>query len=151
MGFNYRMSELQAAVGVAQMRRVDELLARRAAVAGWYAEVLADTPNVTTPQHADWADPALFVMHLRVAEGIDRDRLVERMKAQGVETKAYFEPPIHRQPVYAGRPGCIPAPLTQTEMASARTVIVPFFASMTRDQVERVAETMRAALDGRAS
>ncbi|MEA2558414.1 MAG: perosamine synthetase [Actinomycetota bacterium] len=149
LGFNYRMSELQAAVGVAQMRRIDELLARRAVVANWYAEALADVHEVTTPAHAEWAKPALFVMHLRVADGIDRDRLVERMNADGVETKAYFEPPIHRQPVYAGRTECIPAPLLETERASSNRLIVPFFGTMTRDQVDRVAVTLRAALGGR--
>jgi perosamine synthetase len=151
IGFNYRISELQSALGVAQMRRIDEILAKRAAVASAYDEALAGVEGIETPTHAEWADPAWFVYHLRVAPGIDRNRLVERLNRDEVESKAYFDPPIHGQPPYAGRPDLVPAPLPVTEDASARILILPFFSTMTGDQVARVVEVLEASLAGGAS
>ena len=146
IGFNYRMSELQAAVGVAQMRRVEDLLHRRARLADRYAEALSDVDELRPPQRADWADPAWFVMALRCAPGVDRDRLVEHLNRSGVESKAYFEPPVHRQPPYAGRDDLVPAPLTATEEAAASVLIVPFYAGMPLGDVERVVSSLRQAL-----
>ncbi|HEX9377277.1 MAG TPA: DegT/DnrJ/EryC1/StrS family aminotransferase [Actinomycetota bacterium] len=142
LGFNYRLDEMSAALGVAQMRRVKDILARRARVAGWYAEALAGREGVTTRSAADWAEPAWFVEALRVDEDLERDRLVEHLTAMGVEAKAYFEPPIHRQPPYAGREDLLATPLPVTEESSARTLIVPFWAAMTEAQVERVSTVL---------
>jgi len=142
IGFNYRLDELSAALGVAQMRRVQDILARRARVAGWYTDVLAETPGVRTMSARDWADPAWFVEALRADGDLDRDRLVEHLVARGIEARAYFEPPIHRQPPYAGREDLLATPLPVTEEASARTLIVPFWAGMTEGHVERVAAAL---------
>jgi dTDP-4-amino-4,6-dideoxygalactose transaminase len=128
------------------MRRIEDLLARRAAVASWYAEALADVEELTTPRAAEWARPAWFVLHLRCGPGVDRDRLVEHCNRNGVEAKAYFEPPIHRQPPYAGRDDLVPAPLIETDLAASRTLIVPFFAAMSGAQDERVAAVLRQGL-----
>jgi perosamine synthetase len=146
LGFNYRLDELSAALGVAQMRRVDEILAKRARVAGWYAEALPRIDGIELPRVADWARPQWFVQAARVAEGIDRDRLIEVLGRMGIEAKAYFEPAIHRQPPYAGDDSLLAGPLPVTEAASASTLIVPFWAAMTEDHVGRVATTLTAAL-----
>lgn len=146
LGFNYRLDELSAALGVAQMRRIDELLRRRAGVATWYDQALAEVPEVATPRAAEWARPAWFVYFLRVGQGVDRDRLVEHLVQHGVESKAYFDPPIHGQPPYAGRAGLVPAPLRETEEASRRTLILPFHSGMTQDQVGRVVRTLKEGL-----
>jgi perosamine synthetase len=146
LGFNYRLDELSAALGVAQMRRVDDLLARRAAVAAWYAEALAGIDGIELPNAAPWARPAWFVQAVRVAGDVDRDRLVEVLGRKGIEAKAYFEPPIHRQPPYAGDDSLLGTPLPETEEASARTLIVPFWAAMTGEHVGRVADALRRAI-----
>jgi perosamine synthetase len=146
IGFNYRLSELQAAVGVAQMHRIDDLLGRRAALAAHYAEALQDVEELAAPRAAEWADPAWFVMALRCAPGVDRDRLIEHLHRDGVEAKAYFEPPVHRQPPYAGRDDLVPAPLIVTEEAAASVLVVPFFAAMPLEQVDRVVTSLKAGL-----
>ena len=146
MGFNYRLDELSAALGVAQMRRVERILERRRRVTGWYAEALSGADGVETPVAAHWAEPAWFVQALRAAPGIDRNRVVEGLLARGVESKAYFEPPIHRQPPYAGRDDLVAAPLPVTEDAAARTLIVPLYGGMTESQVERVARAVGDAV-----
>ena len=146
IGFNYRLSEVQSAIGVAQMRRIDELLGRRAALAARYAEALAEVEEVTPPVSAEWARPAWFVMALRCAPGVDRDRVLDHLNRNGVESKAYFEPPVHRQPPYAGRDDLVPAPLTVTEEAAAGVLIVPFFAAMPLEDVDRVVAVLKQGL-----
>ena len=145
VGFNYRIDEMSAALGVAQMHRVEEILARRAEVARWYREELAGLEELRLPQTAPWADPAWFVMHLRVpGEGV-RDALIEHLAADGIETRAYFDPPIHLQPAYADA-GPTPRPLPVTEEAARTTVVVPFFSTMSREQVRRVKESLTKGL-----
>jgi dTDP-4-amino-4,6-dideoxygalactose transaminase len=146
LGFNYRLDELSAALGVAQMRRVEDLLARRAVVATWYAGALADLDGADLPSAAPWARPAWFVQAVRVAADVDRDRLLEVLGRDGIEAKAYFAPPIHRQPPYAGDDALLAAPLPETEAASARTLIVPFWAAMTEGHVDRVADALRRGI-----
>jgi perosamine synthetase len=146
LGFNYRLDELSAALGVAQMRRIDGILARRAAVSAWYADALRGIEGVAVHRAAEWARPAWFVQAVRVADGIDRDRLVEGLGRIGIEAKAYFEPAIHRQPPYAGDDSLPATPLPETEAASARTLIVPFWSGMSEAQVGRVAEALPVAI-----
>jgi perosamine synthetase len=146
LGFNYRMDELSAALGLVQMRRIDEILDRRATVAGWYDEPLSEIGGVRRPVIAEWARPAWFVYAVRVPEEVDRDGAVDALNARGIQSKAYFEPPIHRQPPYADRTELVPFPLPETEAASRDTLLLPFFSTMTREQVERVAETLAGVL-----
>jgi perosamine synthetase len=142
VGFNYRMDELSAAVGVAQLRRVDDILSRRAHVADWYGEALAEIRGLELPAAAGWARPTWFVYGVRVDSRETRDGLVAYLNDHGVESKAYFEPPIHEQPPYRGPRYDLPT----TEDAARRTLILPFFSQMTRDQVTRVADLLAAGL-----
>jgi perosamine synthetase len=143
VGCNYRMDELSAAVGVAQLRRVDDILSRRASVAHWYGEALAEIPGLELPAAAGWARPAWFVYGVRVDWRETRDTVVAYLNNHGVESKAYFEPPIHEQPPYRGPRYDLPT----TEDAARRTLILPFFSQMTREQVTRVAELLAAGLE----
>src|SRR5439155_22058339 len=112
-----------AGLGVAQMRRMEDLPARRRRVAEWYAEDLAQVEELELPRAAGWAEPAWFVYFLRAKTGPDRDALVAHLNECGVESKAYFDPPIHEQPPHAGSHHELPA----TEDAARRTLIVPYF------------------------
>jgi len=144
VGFNYRIDEMSAALGVAQMHRVEELLGRRAEVARWYREELAGVEELRLPETEPWADPAWFVMHLRVENAVLRDALIEDLAGDGIEAKAYFDPPIHLQPAYADREE--PRPLPVTEEAAHTTLVVPFFSTMSREQVQRVRESLTRGL-----
>jgi dTDP-4-amino-4,6-dideoxygalactose transaminase len=150
LGFNYRMDELSAALGVAQMGRLDDILERRRRVAAWYDAALVDVDDVQTPTATEWADPAWFVYFLRVGAGVERDRLVDHLSGNGIESKAYFDPPIHRQRPYAGRADLLPEALPETEAASTRTLILPFYGGMREEDVDRVgAEVKRGLLAAR--
>jgi perosamine synthetase len=142
VGFNFRMDELSAAVGVAQLRRIDDILSRRASVAQWYGEALAELRGLELPAAAGWARPAWFVYGVRVNSRETRAAVVAYLNNHGVESKAYFEPPIHEQPPYRGPRYDLPT----TEDAARRTLILPFFSQMTREQVTRVAELLAAGL-----
>jgi dTDP-4-amino-4,6-dideoxygalactose transaminase len=84
------------------------------------------------------------VMHLRVRNATVRDALIEDLAGDGIEAKAYFDPPIHLQPAYADTAPARALPVT--EEASRTTLIVPFFSTMSREQVGRVHDSLLRAL-----
>lgn len=141
LGYNYRLSEMQAALGVEQMRRVEEILARREAVARRYRALLAGNAAVHVPE-VDVPGKRLswFVFVVQVPE---RDRVAERLAAGGIATGRYFAP-VHRQPAYAAWQHQNDLPVT--EGAGARTLALPFFNRLTEEEMGRVAEALRTAL-----
>jgi perosamine synthetase len=145
LGFNYRLGDLAAALGVAQLERLDELLARRAAVAALYAERLAGIEAVEAPVAARGAERrSWFVYPVRLAAGSDRDAVVARLAESGIASKAYL-PCIHLFPhlrELGYREGQFPV----AEDASARSLALPFFPSMTEAQVARVCEALAETL-----
>jgi perosamine synthetase len=136
LGFNYRLSDVHSAIGVAQLERLTDMLAARARVAGWYQERVAGIEGVTPmyegPQARSW-----FVYAPRLAEGVDRDRVIGDLEALGISAKPYL-PCIHLQPFYRERFGYEPGYLPVTEAISASTIALPFFPEMTEAQVDRV-------------
>jgi perosamine synthetase len=142
LGYNYRLSEINCALGCAQMARLPEILQKREAVAISYAKLFSDTDLVQPPPsppahlHMSW-----FVYVVRIAEHapISRDAVLARMAEQGVQCGRYFAP-VHLQPAYAGLD---PRPdLPITEAVSRRTLALPFFTGMLSGQIEYVAETL---------
>ena len=145
LGFNYRLSDLAAALGVAQLERLDGLLARRAAVASLYERGLAGIEGLRAPiagrgeERRSW-----FVYPVGLADGADRDATVARLAERGIAAKAYL-PCIHLFPhlrELGWREGQFPV----AEAASARSLALPFFAAMTESQVARVCEALAQSL-----
>jgi perosamine synthetase len=145
LGFNYRLSDLAAALGVAQMERLDGMLARRDAVASLYAEGLAGIEGLRTPIAARGAERrSWFVYVVRLPDEVDRDATVTRLAERGVAGKAYL-PCIHLFPhlrELGYREGQFPV----AEAASAHSLALPFFPSMTESQVARVCEALAESL-----
>ena len=105
LGFNYRMSDVTAALGVAQLERLDSLLAERARVAGLYRERLSAIEGLVLPCEDEGAERrSWFVYVVQLPEEVDRDGLVGRLAEQGIASKAYL-PVIHLQPHYRERFG----------------------------------------------
>lgn len=137
VGYNYRLSEMQCALGLEQLRRIDAILARRADVARRYCELLRDEQGLALPgQRLSWF---LFVVRLL---RVNRDRVQSRLAEAGIATGRYFAP-IHRQPAYAAWRD---AKLPVTEAIAAQTLALPFFNRITDDQIRRVCSELRAAL-----
>ena len=153
LGFNYRLSELHCALGLAQLERIDELLAARARVAAAYSRELRGMDGVRLPVETPDAKRSWFVYVIRLeCEGAHRvrDLLIAKLRERSIGCQAYF-PPIHEQPYLqdgAHRAGPF---LPQTRIASQSCVALPFFASMTVEQVREVCAAVREILEGAGS
>ena len=151
LGYNYRMSEINAVIGEMQIRRLDEILAKRRAVAQMYNESLADIaeirlPPMAEPDHASW-----FVYVIRLADSFtrnDRDAVIDQLRGDGVGCSNYFVP-VHTQPYIMEALGTKPGDFPITEHLAARTIALPFFANMTLEQVACVKDALTAAIAAR--
>ena len=144
LGFNYRLSDVHAAIGIAQIERLDWMQDARARIAGRYQARMASVDGVTPmyegPQRRSW-----FVYAPRLDPDLDRDAIIGRLEAEGVSAKPYL-PCIHLQPYYRTDHGHAPGELPVTEEISASTIALPFFCEMTDEQVDRVCDTMERAI-----
>jgi perosamine synthetase len=149
LGFNYRLSEIQAALGLAQVRRLDEILEARRQVAHEYIERLMTNKYLILPTLDDETHMSWFVFVVRLNdlfEPGDRDQVMAALRSQGVGCNNYF-PPIHLQPYMQEKFGFKDGAFPVTEYLSSRTLALPFFTRMTGRQVEEVCRTLEATLE----
>jgi len=148
LGFNYRMSEINAAMGVAQMTRIEEILATRRRVADWYVERLGEEPRIQMMRvHAD-CRISWFVMVVRLNDDYStqqRDALIEALRSRGIGCSNYF-PPIHLQPFYVERFGYERGDFPVCEALSDRTIALPFHCELDEGQVDHVCRELRGLL-----
>jgi dTDP-4-amino-4,6-dideoxygalactose transaminase len=146
LGYNYRLDELSAALGLAQMQRLEEILAKRARVAAWYNERLAGEEWIETPQiaptttHMSW-----FVYVVRILPPAQRDTVVRLLAERGIPSRPYFTP-IHLQTFYRERFGYRGGEFPVTEHLGAVSLALPFSSIMTEAQVDAVCEALRDAI-----
>ena len=142
LGYNYRMSELNAAVGVVQIKRLNELLNKRAAVADEYNRIVSGIEGVTpltiapTTTRMSW-----FVYVVRFTPDIDRDMMVNLLAGKGVPSRPYFFP-IHLQPFYRKMFGFKPGDFPESEAAGASILALPFHANMKKEEIEVVCKAI---------
>ena len=152
MGFNYRMSEINAALGKVQMDRLDEILAKRRQVAQMYNDALADVDGIHLPPMAQPDKASWFVYVIRLAESFtqaDRDAILAGLRAAGIGCSNYFVP-IHLQPYVMDILGTKAGYYPITERIAARTIALPFFANLSKDDVGRIRGVLSDALASRA-
>jgi perosamine synthetase len=148
LGFNYRLSDVACALGIAQLERLEAMLAGRARVAGLYREALADVEGLELPcEDRGGARRGWFVFVVQLPRGADRDGVVERLLELGVQSKPYL-PAIHLMSFYRERFGHRPGEFPVCEDIAARSLALPFFPALTEGQVGRVAQALRSALGG---
>jgi perosamine synthetase len=145
LGFNYRLDDLSAALGIAQLEKLDTILAARGEVAARYGELLRDVDVETPLPDDDDHVRSWFVYVVKLPAGVDRDRVMARLADQGVATAPYL-PSIHLQAYMRERYGFAEGMLPVSEDCSARTMALPFHARLDRGDQERVVEALRAAL-----
>ena len=145
LGYNYRLDDLSAALGIGQLEKLDRILAARGAVAARYGELLRDV-DVETPL-ADDVDHtrSWFVYVVKLPAGVDRSAVMARLDADGVATAPYL-PSIHLQSYMRERYGFSEGMLPVSEDCSERTLALPFHARLERADQERVVATLRDAL-----
>jgi perosamine synthetase len=145
LGFNYRMDDMSAAVGLAQLEKLPLLLARRREVAERYAELLGGVPGVGLPFEGEH-ERSWFVYPIRLAEGVDRGRAIDAMAERGVATRPYL-PAIHLQPEYRRRFGYREGMLPVTERISRSTLALPFYTQLDDDDIAYVATALREVVE----
>ena len=148
LGYNYRLDEMSAALGTAQMGRFEELSRKRQQVADWYAERLAEIPGVETPAITPTTTRmSWFVYVIRLRKGMDRAAVAARLAERGIPVRPYFLP-IHLQPYMVKRFGYRKGDFPVTEDLGERGLAVPFSGVMREDEVELVCAELRSALGG---
>ena len=148
LGFNYRLSDIACALGLAQLERLDEMLAGRARVAQRYREALGAVEGLTLPcEDAGGNRRGWFVYVVQLPHGVDRDDTVRALAGRGVPSKPYF-PAIHLMSYYRERFGHREGEFPVCEDVAARSIALPFFPQMSDGQVERVARALSDVLAG---
>jgi len=146
LGFNYRLDEMSAALGLVQAERLPELRARREHVVRRYEELLGELPWLRLPRVAVDASVDWFVYVVRLDESIDRDRLVAQLEERGVVSRPYFSP-IHLQPYWRERFGYGPGDFPVTERVARSTLALPFSTRLADDEIGIVAAALRDAVE----
>jgi perosamine synthetase len=146
LGFNYRLSDVQAAIGLAQVEKLPRLLERRAGVAAAYAERLAGVAGVEAPLAARGQEVrSWFVYVVRLADEVDRDAVIRALRERGIDSKSYL-PSVHLFPQFAEF-GYGEGQFPIAEAASAHSLALPFFPALGEAQVERVCTELARAVD----
>jgi len=149
LGYNFRLSDINCALGIVQLSRIEQIKAKRRQVAKWYQEMLANDDRLIVPVEPDKCDVSWFVFVVRLA---DRDTLQQRnsilevMKKQNIQVGNYF-PPVHLQPFMVEQFGYKQGDFPITESVSKSTIALPFHNHLTKDGVAVVCKTLREALD----
>lgn len=144
LGYNYRLSELHCALGLAQLERLEQLLRERERVAGVYSRALSGVPYLRLPAQIAGLLRSWFVFVVQLPtpnpEAL-RDRVIRKLRERGVESQIYF-PAIHQQPYLAGSAQVPFGALKCAEDASARCLALPFFPSMSNKEIAYVSEAL---------
>ena len=148
LGFNYRLSDINCALGLSQLSRIDDILRCRKDVAEEYRRQLSGVDQVELPPYSmtgaelSWF---VYVVRLKGADRSRRDDVLRRLRAQGIACSDYFSP-LHLQP-HLRALGYSEGAFPVTEAVSASTVALPFYNSLTSDQIDRIATALRRALE----
>jgi perosamine synthetase len=135
IGFNYRMTNLQAALGVAQVKRIDSLVAKKRKIAAEYNELLSGLSKITLPKEMPWAKSTYWLYSILLKNQL-RDNAIKELEKQGIETRPFFYP-LHTLPIYAGG-GVLPI----SEKLSAMGISLPSGPQLEKDQIQYVAESL---------
>ena len=148
LGFNYRMSEVNAAIGVAQMTRLDQIIEQRQRVANRYMQRLMGVTDLILPTVPEATEMSWFVFVARLAAGFtreERDRVIQGLRNHDIGASDYF-PCIHLQPFYREAFGFREGDFPIAESVSSRTVALPFFGDMTDREIDLVAQTLQVII-----
>jgi dTDP-4-amino-4,6-dideoxygalactose transaminase len=140
-GHNFRLSNIQAAMGIVQLRRLDDMNSRRVEVAGRYAAALSSMKGIEYPESVG-PDRNSYQMYPIKVEAIKRDRILEYLNSVGIEASAHFDPPVHWQGAYnKGGPS-----LSVTEALARSVITLPISSVQTNDETDYVIDNLRKAL-----
>ena len=148
LGYNYRMSDINCALGIAQLQRLDTILEKRKTAAEHYTALLKNVRGLHIPRVAPDVRLSWFVYVVRLGDQYtrkDRDAIIARMARKGIACSNYF-PPIHLQPFYRNMFGFKPGDFPVTERIANRTIALPFFSNLKSSEIEHVAGALKEIL-----
>jgi perosamine synthetase len=149
LGYNFRLSDINCALGIVQLSRIDEIKAKRKQVAKWYQEMLVGDDRLIVPAESEGCDVNWFVFVVRLAERFtleQRNSILEKMRGRRIQVKNYF-PPVLLQPFMAERFGYKQGRFPVTESVCKSTISLPFYNNLTKDEVAVVCRELKEALD----
>jgi len=149
LGYNYRLSDINCALGIVQLSRIDEIKAKRKQVARWYHEILASDKRLIVPTEPPGCDMSWFVFVVRLADNFtreNRDTILEKIREVGIQVSNYFAP-VHLQPFMVEKFGYKKGDFPVTESIADRTIALPFYNNLTKDEIAIVAKTLKQILD----
>ncbi len=135
LGYNWRLTEMQAAMGRVQLRKLGEILARKRANAAWLDRRLARVPGLTPPHRVPYGSHTYMLYTCLIETG--RDAVLAHLLDRGIEARIYF-PPVHRQPVFAGRTASLPV----TDAVAGRMLSIPMHSLLEPDELTLIADTL---------
>jgi perosamine synthetase len=151
LGFNFRLDEMSAALGLSQLARIETIVADRARVAGWYLDGLRDVLGVVLPAVQPGVRMSWFVFVVRLSAKFvraDRDRILSELSRQGIGCRDYFQP-IHLQPYVRELLGTKAGDFPVTEAVGDRSISLPFYNRLERAEVDRVVLALSSAVGRR--
>jgi perosamine synthetase len=149
LGYNYRISDINCALGIVQLSRIDEIKAKRRQVAKWYQQMLISDDRLIVPAEPAGCKVSWFVFVVRLADNFSlgqRNQILDAMKAKGIQVANYFSP-VHLQPFMAERFGYKQGDFPVTESVAERTIALPFYNNLTKADVAIVCKTLKEILD----
>jgi perosamine synthetase len=149
LGYNYRLSDINCALGIVQLSRIDEIKAKRKQVAKWYQEMLAGDSRLTVPTEQPGCDMSWFVFVIRLSEQYNkakRDVILTAMKDVGIQVSNYFTT-VHLQPFMVERFGFKKGDFPITESIGERTIALPFYNNLGKDEIAIVCAELKKILD----
>jgi perosamine synthetase len=146
LGFNYRMTNVQAAIGVAQMEKAEQLVEARIKNAQYYNSLLKDIKGITLPPKANWAKNVYWMYGILIEKefGLRKEEVMEKLKQKGVETRSFFNP-MHKQPVYQKQDERFPQSGGSYPIAEElfeKGLYLPSSSSLTETQIKKIVETI---------
>jgi perosamine synthetase len=149
LGYNFRLSDINCALGIVQLSRIDQIREKRRQVAKWYQQMLADEQRLILPAEPDGCDMSWFVFVVRLVDGFTlehRDKILKEMRDKNIQVSNYFTP-VHLQPFMAEKFGFKEGDFPITEAVSKSTIALPFYNNLNKDDVAIVCKTLKEVLD----
>lgn len=137
LGYNYRMTDIQAAVGREQLKRLPVMLERRRMLAGRYAELLSGIPGIGLPKQPSWARSNWQSYCVRLPQQFDQHCFMQNLLDEGISTRRGVMC-THREPAFDSMPQCVRFSLTESEAVQDRTIMLPLYHQMTEAEQDRV-------------
>ena len=148
LGYNFRLSDINCALGIIQLSRIEQIKEKRKQVAEWYQEMLADDPRIIVPSESEGCDMSWFVFVVRLADGFtleQRDQILHQMLKREIQVGQYF-PPAHLQPFMVRQFGYQKGDFPVTEQVCRSTIALPFYNNLTKEKVATVCKTLKEVL-----